>query len=50
MTTTTNRFVIYAAEERSKELDEEAKRNPHALHLDDPAHYDERGRYLWWGD
>jgi len=50
MITTRNRFLIMEALERSKQLEEEAKRNPHALHLDDPAHYDERGRYMWWGD
>ena len=22
----------------------------HRLHVEDPAHYDEQGRYLWWGD
>lgn len=22
---------------------------PHQLHVDDPEHYDELGRYLWWG-
>lgn len=50
MTVTTNRDVLRAAEARTNELDEEAERNPHALYLDDPEHYDKRGRYLYWGD
>lgn len=50
MTATTNRFRLFAAEERHKELDEEAHRNPHVLHIDDPEHYDERGRYKFWGE
>lgn len=22
---------------------------PHQRYVDDPEHYDEQGRYLWWG-